>query len=66
MKWSRRALPWFIIGAAVTAVVFLASIIAFKLGGPPEKQSRKSISGAAVKPIKAIVVLPFENLSGGL
>jgi TolB-like protein/Tfp pilus assembly protein PilF/tRNA A-37 threonylcarbamoyl transferase component Bud32 len=55
-KWSRRALPWFITGVAVTAVVFLASIIALKLGRPPEKQ--------VGKPITAIVVLPFENLSG--
>ncbi|MFC1603811.1 protein kinase [Planctomycetota bacterium] len=55
-KWSRRALPWFITGVAVTTVVFFASIIAFKLGVPPEKQEGK--------PITAIVVLPFENLSG--
>ncbi len=63
-KWSRRALPLFITVAAVTAVVFLSSIIAFKLGRPPEKQVGKPISLPAVKPIKAIVVLPFENLSG--
>ncbi len=63
-KLSRRALPWFITGAAVTAVVFLASIIAFKLGRPPEKPEGKPISLPAAKAIKAIVVLPFENLSG--
>jgi TolB-like protein len=34
------------------------------LGRPPEKQQEKAISVSAVKPIKAIVVLPFENLSG--
>ena len=63
-KWLRRALPWFMTGVAVTAVVFLASIIAFKLGRPPEKQVGESISLTAAKPITAIVVLPFENLSG--
>ncbi len=63
-KWSRRALPWFITGAAVIAVVFLGSIIAFKLGRPPEKQVGKPILLPAAKSIEAIVVLPFENLSG--
>jgi TolB-like protein/Tfp pilus assembly protein PilF len=62
-KWSRRALPWLITGAAVIAVVFLGSIIAFKLGRPPEKQVGKPISLPAAKFIEAIVVLPFENLS---
>ncbi|MHC4686975.1 MAG: tetratricopeptide repeat protein, partial [Planctomycetota bacterium] len=61
---SRRALPWFITGAAVTAVVFLASIIAFKLGKLPEQQEGKLVSLLTAEPIKAIVVLPFENLSG--
>jgi len=60
----KRLLPWFITGAAVTAVVFLASILALKLGKTPEKQQEKAISVSALKPIKAIVVLPFENLSG--
>jgi serine/threonine protein kinase len=63
-KWSRRALSWFITGVIVTAVVFLASIIAFKLGRPPERQVGKPISLPTAGPIKAIVVLPFENLSG--
>ena len=62
--WSRRALPWFITGAAVTVLVLFAFIIGFNMGGPSEKRSRKSISGVAIKPINAIVVLPFENLSG--
>ncbi|MHC4560908.1 MAG: protein kinase domain-containing protein, partial [Planctomycetota bacterium] len=62
-KWSRRALPWFITGAAVTVLVLVAFIIGFNMGGPSEQRSRKSISGAAIKPINAIVVLPFENLS---
>ena len=62
--WSRRALPWFITGVAVTTVVFLASIIALKLGRPPKEQAGKPVSQLIVKPIKAIVVLPFENLSG--
>ncbi|MHC4173128.1 MAG: protein kinase domain-containing protein, partial [Planctomycetota bacterium] len=63
-KWSRRALPWLITGVAVTTLVFLTSIIAFKLGRGPEKQAGKIISLPAAKPINAIVVLPFENLSG--
>jgi serine/threonine protein kinase len=63
-KLSRRALPWFITGAAVTAVVFLALIIALKLGSAPGKPEGKPISLPAAGPIKAIVVLPFENLSG--
>jgi TolB-like protein len=62
--WSRRVLPWLVTGAAVTALVFLASIIAFKLGRTPEKQVGKPISLSTEEPIKAIVVLPFENLSG--
>ena len=66
VAWSRRALPWFVTGVAVTTVIFLGLIIALKLGGPFEKQSRKTISGVAIKPIRAIVVLPFENLSGDL
>ncbi|MHC4192492.1 MAG: protein kinase domain-containing protein, partial [Planctomycetota bacterium] len=63
-KWSRRALPWFIIGAAVATVLFLGLVIGLKLGRPPEKQVGKPISLLTAGPIKAIVVLPFENLSG--
>jgi len=63
-KRSRRALPWFITGVAVTTVVFLALMIAFKLGGPAEKQAGKPVLQPTAGPIKAIVVLPFENLSG--
>ncbi|MHC4484695.1 MAG: protein kinase domain-containing protein [Planctomycetota bacterium] len=63
-KSSRRVLPWLVTGAAVTTVVFLLFIIAFKLGKTPEKQQEKAILVSAIKPIKAIVVLPFENLSG--
>ncbi|MHC4191672.1 MAG: protein kinase domain-containing protein [Planctomycetota bacterium] len=63
-KWSRRVLPWFITGVAVATVVFLLFIIAFKLGKTPEKQQEKAVLVSAIKPIKAIVVLPFENLSG--
>jgi TolB-like protein/Tfp pilus assembly protein PilF len=48
----------------MVVLVFLAFIIGLKLGQPSEKQSRKFISGAAIKPINSIVVLPFENLSG--
>jgi len=61
---SRRALPWFITGPAVAITLFLAIIIVFKLGGPSEKQQGKSVAKSAVGPVKAIVVLPFENLSG--
>ncbi len=63
-RWSRRALPWFITVAAMTVVVFLASIITFKLGMLPKGQVGKPISLPASKSITAIVVLPFENLSG--
>jgi serine/threonine protein kinase/Flp pilus assembly protein TadD len=63
-KWSRRALPWLIAGTAMVVLVLFAFIIGLNMGGPSEKQSRKTISGAAIKPINAIVVLPFENLSG--
>jgi len=48
----------------VTTVVFLLFIIAFKLDKNPEKLPGEAISTPAIKPIKAIVVLPFENLSG--
>ncbi|MHC4536430.1 MAG: protein kinase domain-containing protein, partial [Planctomycetota bacterium] len=64
VKRFRRALPWFITGAAVTTVVFLIFIIAFKLDKIPEKRPGEVISTPAIKPIKAVVVLPFENLSG--
>jgi TolB-like protein/Flp pilus assembly protein TadD len=63
-KWSRRALPWFITGMAVATVVFLGLVIGLKLGRPPEEQEGKPISLPTAGPIKAIVVLPFENLSG--
>jgi serine/threonine protein kinase/tetratricopeptide (TPR) repeat protein len=63
-KWWSRALPWPITSASMVVLVFLAFIIGLKLGQPSEKQSRKFISGAAIKPINSIVVLPFENLSG--
>jgi TolB-like protein/Flp pilus assembly protein TadD len=64
VKWSRRALPWFITRAAVIILVLFAFIIGLKLGRPTEEPERKPISLPAVKPIEAIVVLPFENLSG--
>ncbi|MHC4540819.1 MAG: protein kinase domain-containing protein, partial [Planctomycetota bacterium] len=63
-RWLRRALPWFITGLAVTALVFLTSIIVFRLGRSPGKQAGKSILQPTAGPIEAIVVLPFENLSG--
>ena len=64
VAWSRRALPWFVTGVAVTTVIFLGLIIALKLMKSPEKQSGKSVSGIFIKPINSIVVLPFKNLSG--
>ncbi|MHC4172663.1 MAG: protein kinase domain-containing protein [Planctomycetota bacterium] len=63
-KWSRRALPWLVTGAAVTILVLFGIIIGLKLGRPPGKPEGKPILLPAAKPIKAIVVLPFENLSG--
>ncbi|MHC4192048.1 MAG: protein kinase domain-containing protein, partial [Planctomycetota bacterium] len=64
MKWSRRALPWFITGVVVATVVFLGLVIALKLGRPPGKQVGKPVLLPTAGSIKAIVVLPFENLSG--
>ena len=63
-KWSRLVLPWFITSTVIVVLVLLAFTIGLKLGGPSEKRPRKSVSKAAGRPIKAIVVLPFENLSG--
>ena len=63
-KWSRRALPWIITGTAIVVLIFFAFIIGLKLGRPPEKKPRGLISQPIVETIKAIVVLPFENLSG--
>jgi TolB-like protein len=60
----RHALPWFVTGLAVAIVLFLVLIAVFKLGRPSEKQQGKSVAEFAAEPIKAIVVLPFENLSG--
>jgi len=57
-------LPWFITGVAVATVVFLGLIIALKFVKSPEKQPAKVILPTVAKPINAIVVLPFENLSG--
>ncbi|UCG12478.1 MAG: protein kinase, partial [Deltaproteobacteria bacterium] len=63
-KWSRRALPWPITGAAVIILVLLGIIIGLKFGGAPEKKFGTPVSLPVVETIKAIVVLPFENLSG--
>ncbi|MHC4538107.1 MAG: protein kinase domain-containing protein, partial [Planctomycetota bacterium] len=63
-KWSRRSLPWFITGTAMVVLLLLGIIIGLKLGRPDEKQAVKPISLPVAKPINAIVVLPFENLSG--
>jgi serine/threonine protein kinase len=60
----KRLLPWLIAGTAMVVLVLFAFIIGLNMGGPSEKQSRKSVSGIFTKPINAIVVLPFENLSG--
>jgi TolB-like protein/Flp pilus assembly protein TadD len=63
-KWSRRVLPWLITGTAMAVLVLFAFIIGLKLGRPPGKPEGKPISLPAAKSIRAIVVLPFENLSG--
>jgi TolB-like protein/predicted Zn-dependent protease len=63
-KWSRRALPWLITGTAMAILVLFAFIIGLKLGQLPDEKEGKAISLPTVKPINAIVVLPFENLSG--
>ncbi|MHC4633463.1 MAG: protein kinase domain-containing protein, partial [Planctomycetota bacterium] len=63
-NWSRRVLPWLIIGTVMAVLVIFAFIIGLKLGRPPEKRAGQPVSLPAAKPIKAIVVLPFENLSG--
>jgi len=63
-KWSRRALPWFITGSAMAILLLFGFIIGLKLGQPAEKQMGKPILQRTAGPIKAIVVLPFENLSG--
>ncbi|MFC1635814.1 protein kinase [Planctomycetota bacterium] len=44
MAGSRRVLPRFITGAAVTLVLFLVLIIVFKLGGLLERQRGKSVA----------------------
>ncbi|MHC4191709.1 MAG: tetratricopeptide repeat protein [Planctomycetota bacterium] len=59
-KWSRRLLPWLLTGTAVTLLVLFGIIIGLKLGRPAGKPILQPTAG----PIKAIVVLPFENLSG--
>ncbi|MCW3981538.1 MAG: tetratricopeptide repeat protein, partial [Candidatus Bathyarchaeota archaeon] len=63
-KWSRRALPWFITGTAMVVLIFFAFIIGLKLGQPGEKQTRGLVSQPIVETIKAVAVLPFENLTG--
>jgi TolB-like protein/Tfp pilus assembly protein PilF len=48
----------------VATLIFLGLVIALKFVESPEKQPAKLILPTTAKPIKAIVVLPFENLSG--
>jgi TolB-like protein len=48
----------------MAVLVLFAFIIGLKLGRPPGKPEGKPISLPAAKSIRAIVVLPFENLSG--
>ncbi|MHC4192243.1 MAG: tetratricopeptide repeat protein [Planctomycetota bacterium] len=48
----------------MTILILFAFIIGLKLGRPAEKQAGKPILQSTAGPIKAIVVLPFENLSG--
>ena len=63
-KLLRRALPWLITGTAMAILVLFAFIIGLKWGQPAEEQVGKAVSRLTAGPIKAIVVLPFENLSG--
>jgi TolB-like protein/Tfp pilus assembly protein PilF len=56
-------LPWLVTGAAVIVLVLFGIIIGLKLGSPSEQQEGRPISLPTAKLIKAIVVLPFKNLS---
>jgi serine/threonine protein kinase/tetratricopeptide (TPR) repeat protein len=60
----KRILPWLITSTAMVVMVLLGIIIGLKLGQPSEKPEGKPISQSVAETIKAIVVLPFENLSG--
>jgi serine/threonine protein kinase len=62
-KWSKHTLPWFITGAAMAVLLLVGILIGLKLGGLAEKKPGESISTPIAESIKAIVVLPFENLS---
>jgi serine/threonine protein kinase/tetratricopeptide (TPR) repeat protein len=64
MAVLRRALPWLVTVVVGALVVILGFIIVLKFGELPKERQGKSISESAVTPIKTIVVLPFENLSG--
>ncbi|MHC4507507.1 MAG: protein kinase domain-containing protein, partial [Planctomycetota bacterium] len=61
---SRRTLPRLITGVAVIILVLSAFIIGLKFGQPAKEQAVESISQPSVGPINAVVVLPFDNLSG--
>ncbi len=61
---SRRALPWLITGAVVSLLVLFAFIIGLKFGQPTKEQAVGPVSQPIVRPISAVVVLPFDNLSG--
>ncbi|MHC4587498.1 MAG: protein kinase domain-containing protein, partial [Planctomycetota bacterium] len=63
-KWSRRALPWLIAGTAMVVLLLVGIIIGLKLGGPGEKRTGEFVSPPIAETIEAIVVLPFDNLSG--
>jgi TolB-like protein/Flp pilus assembly protein TadD len=63
-KWSRRAFPWFITGVAGMFLVLFGIIIGLKLGRSARVLEGKLVLPLTSGPIKAIVVLPFENLSG--
>ncbi|MHC4071553.1 MAG: protein kinase domain-containing protein, partial [Planctomycetota bacterium] len=61
---SRRVLPWLVTGVAVSVLVFFALIIGLKFARPSGKPEGIPVSLPTAEPIKAIVVLPFENRSG--
>jgi TolB-like protein/Flp pilus assembly protein TadD len=63
--WSmKHLLPWLIAGTAMVIMVLFGIIIGLKFGGSLEKKLGTPVSLPVAETIKAIVVLPFENLSG--
>jgi serine/threonine-protein kinase len=61
---SRRILPWLVTGTTMIVLILFGIIIGLKLGRPSGKPEGIPVSLPTAEPIKAIVVLPFENRSG--